>query len=51
MKLHYKCIVEKIDAINYKDETEIPIFDINIDESWELELLGQVMHLLFVTKN
>ena len=33
MKLHYKCIEEKIDVINYKDETGIPISNINMGKS------------------
>ena len=33
MKLHYKCIEEKIDVINYKDETRIPISNINMGKS------------------
>ena len=37
MKPHYKCIKEKIDVINYIDEIGIPISDINMGESLELE--------------
>ena len=33
MKLHYKCIEEKINVINYKDETGIPISNINMGKS------------------
>lgn len=53
LKLHYKCIREKISFKDYKDENidaEIPISNVNTGENLNAMLLGQVMHLFFVTK-